>query len=557
MSGTRYLVRAVSASAVAALAMTALAPASGSTGAAAAPGSPAVQVIVQATTAAVGRSVVEAAGGEITRDLPLIDAVAAVLPAAAVATVAVAAGVRAVTPDATMHVQATLAGTGPDGAAADPPSVYRKVVRADKLATSGHTGAGVTVALLDTGISPVGDLAGRVRQVTAPPFGLTTADCVNLSGEPSCSDGYGHGTFLAGLIAGSGDASGGLYKGVAPDAELVSIKVASSDGSADVSNVIAGIQWAVAFKNDHNIGVLNLSLGTNSTQSWKTDPLNYAVQKAWDAGIVVVVAASNRGPEPGTISKPGDDPWVITVGATDDVETAKLGDDRVPDFSGRGPTSAGIAKPDVAAPGARLVSLIAPGSTVDVANTADPVLGAYQRGSGTSMATAVVSGAVAAIRSAKPAFNPNRVKFVLAETARPLVDQPEAAIGRGVIDAYAAAIQPPAGKANQGLKKGTGTGSLDLSRGTVRVETALWGVLEGLEVPQLVPLGSLTEELFDEWTALKWWATPWAAVGWLSTSWSGDNWEGDNWEGCTKGTGPEACAYGTSLEGSAWYGAWD
>src|SRR5207245_1877202 len=128
----------------------------------------------------------------------------------------------------------------------------------------------------------------------------------------------------------------------------------------------AAIQWVVSFKDRYGIKVLNLSLGTDSTQTYRTDPLNYAVERAWDSGIVVVVSASNRGPGPATISKPGDDPLVITVGAVDDRGTPGLGDDELPNFSSHGPTAAdGLAKPDLVAPGGHIVSLRAPGSAID------------------------------------------------------------------------------------------------------------------------------------------------------------------------------------------------
>lgn len=510
---------------------------------------PSARVIVQATASHVGRAAVEGAGGEVTGELPIIDGVAAVVPLTRLSDVERAVGVRAVTLDAAMTVQAS-------GAPAEnqPISVYRKVVRADRLAVAGGTGKGVTVALLDTGISASPDLDGRVLSVTDS-WGRTSA-CVNLSGEPTCADGYGHGTFLAGLIAGSGASSGGVYAGIAPDAALVSIKVGASDGSADVSNVLAGIQWAVSFKDQYDIRVLNLSLGTDSSQSWKVDPLNYAVERAWNAGIVVVVAASNRGPAAGTIAKPGDDPWVITVGATDDVKTVGLGDDLLPDFSGRGPAAGGVAKPDVVAPGAHLVSLRAVGSALDKAfpNYIDDT---YRQGSGTSMATAVVSGVAAAVLSKRPAWTPNRLKYVLTDTARPVaVDSPDA-VGRGMVDAYAAAFRASSGLANQGLSKSSGRGSLDASRGAVRVSPdGGQTVLAGLQTAQLVtwdPFGYTT----GSWTESTWWLSAFYLLPWVQTSWYGDNWEGDNWEGCTGGTIQNDCSYGGSFMGSAWYGAWD
>jgi serine protease AprX len=184
------------------------------------------------------------------------------------------------------------------------------------------------------------------------------------------------------------------------------VKIAGADGAADVSNVLAAIQWVVSFKDKYDIRVLNLSLGTDSAQSYTTDPLNYAVERAWAAGITVVVSAGNNGPDPRTISKPADDPWVITAGATDDRGTAGVGDDTLPAFSGRGPTAAnGLFKPDVVAPSAHMVSLRAPGSTIDT-KFPNYVDGSYRQGSGTSMAAGVVSGAVALMLQANPSLPP-------------------------------------------------------------------------------------------------------------------------------------------------------
>src|SRR5947207_2338997 len=150
-----------------------------------------------------------------------------------------------------------------------------------------------------------------------------------------------------------------------PRAKIVSIKMAGASGSSDVSTIIAAIQWVVANRSTYGIRVLNLSLGTDSTQSYTIDPLDFAVEKAWQTGIVVNVAASNRGPAAGTVSKPADDPFVITVGAIDDNGTNGTNDDILPNFTGRGPTAAdGLAKPDLVAPGAQLVSLAAPGAPI-------------------------------------------------------------------------------------------------------------------------------------------------------------------------------------------------
>jgi serine protease AprX len=290
----------------------------------------------------------------------------------------------------------------------------------------------------------------------------------------------------------------------------------------------------VSFKDNFGIRVLNLSLGTDSNQTYRTDPFNYAVERAWDAGIAVEVSAGNRGPDPGTISKPADDPWVITVGATDDRGTRTLGDDRLPDFTGRGATSAdGLPKPDVAAPGAHIISLRAPGSTVD--NTYPwYVDGSYRRGSGTSMATGVVSGAVALMLQANPTATPNRVKYALTATARDTASDDVLAVGAGVVDAYRASFSAPPGEANQGLDRSNGFGTLGGSRGSVQTQA---------EDPQATVLGSffgatLTVQLLlwnpgayvnANWRPADWYLSTWALfrfyrLGWYESDWPGSRW---------------------------------
>src|SRR6266568_9029454 len=304
---------------------------------------PRVKVIVQTRDYSSAVSAVRSAGGVITQPLQIIDGFAATVPADALPRLRAQQAVRAIALDGPVHVLGS-----PDPSKLR--SVYQKSVNADRAWSSGYTGSGVTVALVDTGIAPVADLAGRVKTVQTNL--LQTAPCMNFSGESNCNDSYGHGTFIAGIIAGSGASSSGAYPGIAPGAKLVSVKIAGANGATDVSNVLAAIQWVVSFKDQYGIKVLNLSLGSDGTQTYRTDPFDYAVERAWQAGIVVVVSAGNAGPNPQTISKPADDPFVVTVGATDDRGTPGLGDDTVPDFSSKGPTAAdGIQKPDVVAPG--------------------------------------------------------------------------------------------------------------------------------------------------------------------------------------------------------------
>jgi serine protease AprX len=518
------------------------------------PGS--VRVIVQKRAAGdtAPELAVRRLGGQVTRALPIVAGFAATVPATVVGELARLPGVRAVTPDGRVRVQGTAS-------TSTIRSVYPKTIRADDVWKRGVTGRGVTVAVLDTGVAPnLPDLSGRLVGVTDDLTGQTTP-CKNLSGELDCNDRYGHGTFIAGLVAGNGASSGGKWKGVAPEARVLSVKAAGADGSADVSNILAAIQWVVSFKERYNIRVLNLSLGTDSTQDWRVDPLNYAVERAWAAGMTVVVAASNKGPAPKTITKPADDPWVITVGATDDRGTVVLKDDQLPDFSGRGPTAHGVAKPDVVAPGAHVISLRAPGSTID---TKFPwyVDGSYRRGSGTSMATGVVSGAVALMLQANPGFSPDRVKHALTATARDAASTDPMAVGAGVVDVNAAAFSAPAGVANQGLARSNGQGSLAASRGSVQVQTddplgtVLGPVLGATLTAQLLVWnpGGYTGV---EWIPANWYVSTWEVNRWYRVNWYGNDWPSMKWHGSTwYGQGQDE-TYGSPTSGSAWYGAWE
>jgi serine protease AprX len=515
-----------------------------------------VKVIVQKWWAADRgpELAVQRLGGRVTRALPIVAGFAATLPGGrALADLAREPGVRTVSPDREVHVQGMATG-GPIR------SVYPKVVRADDAWRNGVTGQGVTVAVVDTGIAEVPDLAGRVVQIAeglGPP-----RPCKNLSGELNCDDAYGHGTFVAGVIAGNGASSGGRWKGVAPGARVLSVKIAGANGAADVSNVLAAIQWVVSFKDVYGIRVLNLSLGTDSAQTYRTDPFNYAVQRAWEAGIAVVVSASNLGPGPGTISKPGDDPWVITVGATDDRGTRTLSDDYLPDFTARGPTAADLLpKPDIVAPGSHIISLRAPGSTVD---TAYPtyVDGSYRRGSGTSMATGVVSGAAALLLQRNPTATPNRVKYALTATARDAASDDPLAVGAGQVDAYSAAFSAPPGEANQGLDRSNGFGTLGGSRGSVQtqaddpVATVLGSTLGATLTVQLL-LWNPGAYINAEWRPADWYLSTWALfrfyrLGWYTSDWPGSRWHGATWYG-----EPRDETYGETLPGSAWLGAWE
>ncbi|GAA3829192.1 S8 family peptidase [Nocardioides panacisoli] len=388
----------------------------------------------------------------------------------------------------------------------DASAVYPQADGAPAAWASGVDGHGVGVAVIDTGISNTGDLAGRV------------VDGYDLSGEGSyATDSFGHGTFVAGIIAGSGVASGGAIKGVAPGVDLISLKVAGANGSSDVVRVITAIQWAVNHAAKDNIRVLNLSLGTDSTQNWRIDPLDAAVEGAWRSGMVVTVAAGNSGP--GGISKPGDDPYVITVGATDDATTADPGDDTVAPFSSTGPTAAGIAKPDLVAPGAHVVSTRASGSSIDTQFPASRIAPVYFRGSGTSFAAPQAAGAVALLLQQRPDLTNNQVKAMLTGTAVPVPGAPATAQGAGRLNIAALLAAPAGAAANQGLLRSDGSGSLFSSEGSL--------------VNAGAPTGDSAAWNSAAWNSAAWNSAAWNSAAWNSAAWNSAAWNTLNWNGYT------------------------
>jgi serine protease AprX len=529
-----------------------------------------IAVIVQSAGGAAGAArAVMSVDGKVTRRLPIVEGVSASISRSALGALQSAPGVVSVSPDEKV---------GFDGAAAKPANAtpyIPDIVNATKLWKDGYKGKGVTIALLDTGVYAAHpDLQGS--------GGSRVIHCEDFSGErgtdADCDDTFGHGTFMAGLMAGNGASSKGQYSGTAPAAKIVSVTVAGFDGSTDISQILAGIQWIVSHKDTYGIRVLNLSLGSDSGQDYRLSPLDFAVERAWQAGIVTVVSAGNSGDMAGTIHKPADDPYVVTVGASNDEGTRTVSDDRIPVFSSRGPTrSNGFVKPDVVAPGVKTISLRSPGSAIDqkYGDTAR-VKGQYFRGTGTSMATAVTSGSVALMLQRAPGLDPDQVKFRLMDTARQIVDTEPNAAGQGIIDAFGAATSSSTDRANQDIDAtSTGLGPLEADRGSLHVEVVtplgqidLLGefvaqrdpsIIDPLNPAGLVPWVGLTYTVTG-WDPASWDLTTWASDQWLATAWDGTQWRATVWDGTQwRGTQWRNEDWdGTQWRGTQWrYGDFD
>ncbi len=411
----------------------------------------------------------------------------------------------------------------------------------------GLSGRGVDVAMIDTGVAPVPALAAPGKIVNGPDLSFE-------SQNPSLRylDTNGHGTFMAGIIAGNGGSPNG-YRGVAPDARILSVKVGAADGAVDVSQVIAAIDWVVQHRYDHgmNIRVINLSYGTNSLQPYRVDPLAYAAEQAWKAGIVVVAAAGNTGLGSG-LADPAYDPELISVGAADTMGTASFADDRPASFSA-GPLVCALRSclpPTLLAPGAHLQGLRVPGSYIDQNNPGGALDDAYFRGSGTSEAAAYVTGAVALLLQRYPQLTPDQVKAMLMSSAETLHGYPTLSQGHGELDlnrlltAAVPADRGPSwlrghagrgGRARWGVERGhggdawsTGSGSLELSRGTDHL--SLNGVvLQGEQdifgkAFDSAAMAAL-ESADSSWTGGTWNGSVWTGSSWSGSSWSGSSWE--------------------------------
>ena len=532
--------------------------------------------IVRATPGSLPAVAVKVADldGRVTSNLDLINAVVGELSVDAVAALRRDRRVAEVTPDSKVHLLTggllgdvggglvgtvggvvdalatvlspadawTPAGGSTADPTADPNSLYNieKSIGARKLWSSGYTGAGIDVALLDSGIAPVAGLSAPGKIVNGPDL---TPESQRV--ETRYLDTYGHGTHMAGIIAGRDDGvnpaasvnNPAPFLGVAPGARILSVKVADAHGATDVSQVIAGIAWIVQHARDpgFNVRVLNLSFGTDSTQSYLYDPLAYAAEVAWRKGIVVVTAAGNSGVAHGRLTDPAIDPFVLAVGAAD----TSTADTKVPIWSSRGD---GVRNPDFVAPGMRVPSLRVPGSYVDQLYGGTPAAGErFMRGSGTSQAAALTSGAVALLLQQRPSLTPDQVKSRLKSVALPILNETARAQGSGKISlGGTTSLLSPLGWP-QAHPPSIGSGSLERARGTNHLSldgVQLAGEIDMFGQPFNAASMAALQSAGKSWTGGTWNGSLWtgegmAAAGWSTPVWTGRTWAGDSWTGRT------------------------
>ncbi len=479
--------------------------------------------------------------GVAVAPLSLLDSAAGFANAAGIGALSLVPTVAFVHHDATVGPQPSAA--PPTPAPADQDSgVYPRVVRADKVWQQGITGGGVTVAILDSGVAADADLVQPDNRILAS---------VNFADERLTSDPGGHGTHIAGIVAGNGSRSGGQFTGIAPQANVVDVRVLGNTGSGRISSVVRGIEWVLAHRAAHNIRVINLSFGAPARLPYRLDPMSAAVEIAWRRGLVVVAASGNGGPQRDTVVTPGIDPYVITVGATDDRGTIGRGDDMLAWFSAWGSADSN-AKPDLVAPGRRIVSLRVPGSALDTLFPERVVVAqngaTYFRLTGTSMATAVVSGAAALLLAGRPNLTPDQVKALLVGTTQPYGEDSGQVLpdpiadGSGLLDANAATLAVPCDAApDPGLLSGgflvgmlfNPTPVACANRGLRPADgfaRALYPVLFGSPLQWQDPLfGGIFWSLLT-WDTLVWNSVAWDNFAWDSVAWDSIAWDSIAWD---------------------------
>ncbi len=431
---------------------------------------------------------------------------------------------------------------------------------------AGYTGEGVDVALIDTGVSPVEGLDTPGKVVYGPDLSLES-QASNLTDL----DTNGHGTFMAGLIAGKDStltapyagAPASAYRGMAPDARIVSIKVGVADGGTDVSQVIAAIDWVVQHKNDNGrrIRVINLSYGTNSTQSSTLDPLAYAAEQAWKSGIVVVAAGGNYGFQSHmnnapALSDPAVDRYVIAVGSSDSAGTLTLDDDTVPAFS-PWPKRGATRSVDLVAPGAHIQGLRVPNGFIDANHPEGVIDNRYFRGSGTSESAAIVSGAAALLLQRYPNATPDRIKKLLTSTGYPINAKSQQIGGGGLqLESALTAALP---SSTQTWASTTGTGSLEAARGQdhlTRDDVVLTGEQDIFGEAFDSAAMATAEAEGSSWSGGTWNGSSWSGSSWSGSSWSGSSWSGSSWSGSSwSGSSWSGSSWsGSSWSGSSWSG---
>jgi len=402
-----------------------------------------------------------------------------------------------------------------------------------KFWSSGSSAATPTIAVVDSGVDASrADFGGRV---------VAQVNLSSLAGN-SPGDGRGHGTFVAGIAAGSGD----NYAGAAPASKLVSLDVMDDNGMAMTRDVIAAADWILANKDKYGIRVANFSLHSSQPNSIMYDPLDKAVERLWFAGVTVVAAAGNYGIDgqpSGVPFAPGNDPFVITVGADDVDGSVSTMDDIAAPWSAYGYTLDGFAKPEIAAPGRFIVGPVPVASTLVSERPTSVVAPGYMQLSGTSFAAPIVAGAAAQILAAHPGWTPNQVKGALMLTASRTPSAAPLSEGVGIVDVAKAVALTSAPNANLALDRFV---VADGVSGMV-FDSASWASTAKANASWASASWSDASWASASWSSASWASASWASASWASASWCDASWSSASWSDASWAS----VSYADNAEGDA------
>jgi serine protease AprX len=507
-----------------------------------------------ARLAAVLREVVAAAGGRVVARQPGLGMAVVDGPAGLATVLEAQPWVTGVTRDAAV----TLTSLGYDPATQNGSMTkVTQITGASGMWKAGWTGKGIDVAVIDTGVAPVPGLAQADKVVLGPDLSFESQ-----SSATRFLDSYGHGTHMSGIVAGREvpAASGSTYAadtknfyGMAPDSRIVSLKVGDHNGTVDVSQVIAAVNWVTQFgkTNGLNVRVLNLSFGLDTGQHPKNDPLSWAAEMAWNKGIVVVASGGNQGDTYPGLNSPAYNSRLLAIGAVDTKGTTAITDDTIPGFSAvfGGNFQRG---PDLVAPGVGIISSRVPGSVIAETYPTAKVATNWLRGSGTSQAAAVVSGAVALLLQQRPGMTPDQVKALLMNTATSISGISANSQGKGELNltkATATAVPTTV----QPSSPGWGDGGIENARGGMHVtldgtelsgERYVFGNWQGNDAGYKITNASMWSTDGSTWNGVPLTGTgfttdtttaagkAWNGRSWAGRSWAGTTWTGRSWASC-------------------------
>jgi serine protease AprX len=499
-------------------------------------GNPKIPVIITAdptldTSLGAVKSLLARSGLGPNRNLGLVNGFSIDLPAKKINDLSSIPGLT-ITPDAAVHTS---------GYSSSQLWPYESGVSANWSGpTAPVAGANApTIAVIDSGIQTGrADFGNRV---------LASVNLSTMSNNTTPGDGRGHGTFVAGIAAGGADG----YTGTTPQANLVSVDVMNDEGVARTSDVIAGCQWVLAHKAQYNIKVANLSLHSATPSSFTTDPLDKAVEQLWFGGVTVVAAAGNYGfadKASGVLYAPGNDPFVITVGAIDIGGTKNRNDDANAPWSAWGRTPDGFMKPDISAPGRYMVGPVPASSTLVAERPASVTAPGYIQLSGTSFAAPVISGAAAQILARNPGYTPDQVKGLLMDSAKPVDGATLGSVGVGEIQMSKAAVLKTAPNPNLALNRYL---VADPITGGKMFDTVSWTDTAKANVSWDAVSWDSVSWTDASWSAVSWAQVSWDAVSWTDVSWDAVSWADSAYEDAAEGDGNNAGGYELTPEQAA------